>query len=241
LLKYGTIYEIEKGHMLRNHLRWLVPVFLMAIITPLTPWLDGAIEHYFYVGQPGLGGHFSENYFYKFFFDFAVFPAQIVAVIATFLLVIGFLSKKYKHWRSPALLLILTMVIGAGIIVHVLLKDQWGRPRPKQTVEFGGEQAFRPYYSPNFFDQPEPSKSFPCGHCTMGFYFFSLAIVGERLKNKTLIYISYFTAISLGSLLGLARMAQGGHYLSDVLWTALIMWLITLIFDWLLYHDEKVS
>ena len=72
------------------------------------------------------------------------------------------------------------MVVGAGFIVHTALKDHWGRPRPKQIIAFGGEQTFRPFYSPNFFHQPEPSKSFPCGHCTMGFYFFAVAFALRR-------------------------------------------------------------
>ena len=127
----------------------------------------------------------------------------------------------------------------AGFIRHTAFKDHWGRPRPKQVVEFGGHQQFRPYYSPNFFNQPEPSRSFPCGHCTMGYYFFAVAFVLRRMGSKIWEVVSYIFALLLGSALGLARMAQGGHSLSDVLWTALIMWLVAGAFDWLAYSVRE--
>ena len=51
------------------------------------------------------------------------------------------------------------MAIGVGLFTHILLKDHWGRPRPKQVTQFGGTQEFHPFYKPNFFDQPQPSRA----------------------------------------------------------------------------------
>jgi lipid A 4'-phosphatase len=221
----------------KKNFYWILPILLMAVITPFTPWLDLSIERYFY--NPGQ--HFSSNSFYDFMFEFAVIPAEIVGILAFLILCASYVKASFKKWRSPALVMVLTMVLGAGFICHTLLKDHWGRPRPKQTIEFGGMQPFRPYYKPNFFHQPEPSKSFPCGHCTMGFYFFALALVALRLgKPRAYLYLMIFSLI-FGFAFGLARMAQGGHYLSDVLMTAVIMWLTAYLSDWLIYktpiHD----
>ena len=133
--------------------------------------------------------------------------------------------------RTHALALVLTIILGAGFITHTLLKDHWGRPRPKQVTEFGGSQPFRPFYSPNFFHQPHPSKSFPCGHCTMGFYFFALALVLKRLGYRKGYYFTFAFALVFGITLGISRMAQGGHFLSDVLAAGLIMWITAYLCD----------
>ena len=60
----------------------------------------------------------------------------------------------------------------------------------------------------------------------MGFYFFAVAIVCHRLGWKKMAYASFGFAIALGTVLGITRMAQGGHFFSDILVSALIMWLV---------------
>ena len=132
--------------------------------------------------------------------------------------------SSWKRLSAPTLVMALTLLIGSGIIVHVILKDHWGRPRPKQIVQFGGQQQYRPYYLPDLFTKKEPSKSFPCGHCSTGFYFFCLAFIGWKEKMPYLLWGGLFFALLLGGLLSVARIAQGGHFFSDVLVSALIMW-----------------
>ena len=50
-------------------------------------------------------------------------------------------------WRSPgvpgraAVFLVLSLLLGPGLLVNVILKDNWGRPRPGSVVEFGGTQS----------------------------------------------------------------------------------------------------
>jgi lipid A 4'-phosphatase len=198
---------------------WLYPLLAFALITPFTPFLDLTLARHFYKE-----GHFSTDAFYLFLFNYGILPAQLLFIGALCIWIGSYIFSKLKQWRWEALALILTLVIGSGLITHVIFKDHWGRPRPKQVIEFGGIQHFRPYFEPNFFHQVEPSKSFPSGHCTMGFYFFSLALIGRRLKNRPLFWISITLAAVLGILLSWARLAQGGHFLSDTLASAVIMW-----------------
>lgn len=223
--------------MLKTWNKWLTPLIFIAIIAPFTPYLDLALERYFYKG--GVDHSFSNNLFYQFFYDYMVIPAEIIGLLAGFFYILSFVSPYWKRWRTEFLYLLLVMVLGAGLIVHTALKDNWGRPRPRQVIEFGGNQPFRPFYKPNFFHQPEPSKSFTCGHCTMGFYFFAFTILGLRYNYKMLFYGSLFLALTLGFLLGLARMAQGAHFFSDVLLSALVMWEISILLDWLLLPENE--
>lgn len=218
----------------RRNYAWFLPIFVVALITPFTPWLDLSLSHHFYQGH----GKFTENSFTYFWYNYGVLLAQILGLLSALIYLLSFVIKKLRPLRRPALVLILTMAIGAGFIVHTILKDHWGRPRPKQVIEFGGTQEYRPLWKPNFFLQPEPSKSFPCGHCTMGFYFFALIIVGKRLQKDYLIWLGILLSAVFGIALSYTRIAQGGHFFSDTLFTALVLWLTAYFCDQFV-HLEK--
>lgn len=212
---------------------WLLPILFFTLLTPFTPSLDLMTSRFFYEPMHS----FSSQPFYSLLYKYGLLPAQIMFALSAILLFFASFFKKWKKWHSPALVLVLSLLIGSGLIVHELFKEHWGRPRPKQVIEFGGEQPFRPYYYPNFHP-PEPSKSFSCGHCTMGFYFFALALVARRLQYRKTFWTALLLALALGISLSLARIAQGGHFLSDTLASALVMWLTAYACDRLVYQGE---
>lgn len=215
---------------LKNNTLWLIPLLFLVIITPFTPYLDVEISRYFYeLGMPG--AHFINNPFFTFVYWYGTIPGFVLAGGAIIVFIASFYKPAWKKWQKASLTIILTLIIGAGLFVHAILKDHWGRPRPKQVVQFGGKNSFRPYYTPNFDKQHEVMKSFSCGHCSMGFLFFSLALAGRRQQNKKVYYIGMFLAFFLGGLLSITRIAQGGHFLSDTIVTALIMWWTALLCD----------
>lgn len=218
---------------------WVLPLIVVLLLTPFFSHLDLAITGFFYsIGNDPVE-HFVSHPILDYLYLYGPYPAQMTAGIASLILVLSYIRKSLTKWRAPALTLILTLSMGAGFITHLALKDQWGRPRPKQVKEFGGSQNFRPFYQPNFFKQPMPSRSFPCGHCTTGFFFFALALIGKRMKNNTLKRIGFTLAWSLGIALSVARIAQGGHFFSDTVFSAAIMWYTALIMDWLVYSNEN--
>jgi len=214
--------------------RWVLPLLLLILLAPFSAALDLRVSSAFFHD-----GHFYSNSLVHFIYNYGPIPADIVFGLAVIGLIFSF--GKWKKWRTPSLLLVLTLALGAGFVAHVIFKDHWGRPRPKQIVEFGGKQEFRPFYSPNFFAQPEPSKSFPCGHCTMGFYFFAVALVGKRIGSRPLYIVGWAAAIALGTILSLTRIAQGGHFLSDTIFSAIIMWYTALCCDWMLFDERTIS
>lgn len=224
------------GKLCKNpFLLWWTPLILLGLITPFTLWLDLTISQNFFKDA------FQGNAFFDFLYIWGILPGWIMVGGALAVLISSYQMPEWKVYRRAAAILVLSLAIGSGLIVHLIFKDNWGRPRPKQTIEFGGHQAFRPYYEPNIFHQPEPSKSFPCGHCTMGFYFFALALIGRCERSRKLYMTGMIMAWGLGLLLGLARIAQGGHYFSDVLVSALIMWYTPLVLTTLLYREPKQS
>lgn len=222
-------------YFISQNRRWLYPLLLFGLLTPWLSELDIALERLFYTSGAIPDERFVDNFFVRFIFDYGPWPGLAISIGAVIFLVFSWYFDWQKKWRAACVAIALTMAVGSGLIVHLILKDNWGRPRPKQVTLFGGQQEFRPFYKPNFFHQPEPSKSFPCGHCTTGFFFFVLALVGEREKMGWLKYTGYSLAIILGVLLAIGRMIQGGHFLSDTLAGALIMWWIALAAIWVAY------
>lgn len=219
---------------------WIYPALFVLLLAPFTPWIDLSIARYFYSSSNDPVEHFLKDPVLDAFYDYGTIPANLTALISILLLIGSYFFKRLKNFKNPCLVLLLTYAMGAGLIVNGLLKEYWGRPRPKQVEEFGGTQKFLPFYQPNFFQQPQPSKSFPCGHCATGFYFFALALVGKRLQQPFLWKLGIGLALVLGIALSLTRMMQGGHFFSDTLLSALIMWYTSLAIDWLVYSGEPL-
>lgn len=233
----GTMVPMKKLQIFLNtHYRWIFPILLIAVMAPAFNYIDLSVaQTYYEIGLRG-GQDFTDYAFFRFLYRFGPWPGLFVFFLSIPVLAGSFFITRLKRYRRPALCLFFTMAIGSGLFVHAVFKDHWGRPRPKQVIEFGGHQQFRPFYKPNFFHQPEPSKSFPCGHCSTGFYFFSLALILRRIGEHRYSVLVFFATLFLGGVIGWARMAQGGHFFSDVVMAGLIMWLSALLCDWYFYR-----
>ena len=52
--------------------------------------------------------------------------------------------------RDPGLFFALMLAIGPGVIVNGVFKPFWGRPRPHDTIPFGGERDFLPVFQKGY-------------------------------------------------------------------------------------------
>lgn len=206
----------------------LIPLICFLVLTPWLSRLDLEVSRLFFQGRA-----FLSNSFLDAIFHYAIFPAWGVVLPACLLLIISFFQPAWQKWQRAAAACILTLAIGSGLIIHAVFKENWGRPRPKQIVEFGGTESFSPFYQPRF-SSSLPAKSFPAGHPSMGFYFFILIWLGRFYGSPKLVWMGWGISLCLGILLGVGRIAQGGHFLSDVLVSALIMWWSSLFCCWIL-------
>lgn len=121
-------------------------------------------------------------------------------------------------------------------MVNAVFKEYWGRPRPNQVTVFGGEFA---YEAPLTMDPSSPGEAFPSGHASMGFYFFALYFI-FRGRKKRLTAWAFILTLIYGFGLGLVRMAQGGHFVSDVLWSGGFVYLSCALLYYLLKMDRLV-
>ncbi|HEX3532181.1 MAG TPA: phosphatase PAP2 family protein [Thermoanaerobaculia bacterium] len=119
--------------------------------------------------------------------------------------------------RRHGIFLLLSVVLGPGLLVNAVFKDHWHRPRPRDIVQFGGPLHYRPAPLPG----GEGGASFPCGHCSVGFLYAAGWWVWKR-SRPAWAWTSLVAGLAAGFALGLGRMAAGGHFLSDVVWSALL-------------------
>ncbi len=159
---------------------------------------------------------------WKFFYDYGVAPALILAISSFSLLMLG-IKHPLRKFRKLALYILSCLALGPGLITNGLLKAYWGRPRPKQIEDFGGQYVYEPLLT---IDLSSTGKSFPCGHATMGFFFFSLALA-LRHSHKSLSNVLVGLSLAFGLLIGYARLVQGGHFPSDTLWAAGVCWWVS--------------
>lgn len=150
-----------------------------------------------------------------FIYKYGVYPGLLLSAAAAAVLGLGFTYEKLLKYRKPAALIVLTMLLGLAIMINVVLKNYTGRPRPREIKEFGGVMPYRHVFE---FGMPGTGYSFPCGHCSTGFLFAALYFA-YRKKNKLLAGSALWGGIAWGTVIGAVRMAQGAHFLSDVLWS----------------------
>jgi lipid A 4'-phosphatase len=122
-------------------------------------------------------------------------------------------------WRRTAIGGLMVAALSSGLIVELGLKDHVGRPRPVQTDVFGGDMPFYPAFTMG--PTPEKHRSFISGHAATGF---SLMIVG-LFASPTWRRRWFVIGLSAGAVVGLGRIMQGGHYLSDVVFSFYAVWL----------------
>jgi lipid A 4'-phosphatase len=131
-------------------------------------------------------------------------------------------------WRQGVYVL-LVLALGPGLAVNAVLKDHWGRARPSQVTEFGGTQAFTP--APVPANACDKNCSFVSGHAAVGFGLIAFAFLARDRRRRTALRAG---AIAAGTLIGLARMAQGAHFLSDVVFAGLVVGGIAWLLAWAL-------
>jgi membrane-associated PAP2 superfamily phosphatase len=154
----------------------------------------------------------------------------LIAGLAAFALS---LTPQRRHWRRAATLVLLSVVIGPGLIGNAVLKDHWQHPRPRDLAELGGSM----HYVPSPLVGKEGGASFPCGHCTVGFLY-GLGWWIFRRRRPRWAAASLIAGLTVGALLGAGRMAAGAHFLSDVIWSALLAYGVTHL---LYYHVLRLD
>lgn len=218
------------SHQNSKIIKWFSPLLFLLLIAPFSEKIDLSISNFFYESSG-----FSKHLFHRFIFHGAVMPAFILGGAAAIIFLLSYIIPRYHHLRLPSFFVGFVLGLGPGVIAQCVLKGFLARPRPVQTIHFGGIHHYTPFFSPTF-SFPNTLKSLPSGHSTMGFYFLCLVILGQRLKSSTIKTWGIYLTIILGFLLSLSRIAQGAHFFTDVCASFCLLWYVSLISDWFVFE-----
>ncbi len=169
-------------------------------------------------------------------YNYGELPGLLLCGAALVAFIASWLGAAPKRWRKPCLVIILSVVIGPGLLVNGILKPYWGRSRPVDLVEFGGNKPYQDVWTKSCCG----GRSFPCGHCAIGFSLSS--IVALTPYHPVVGSLGLVFGLVYGSILSVARLAQGGHFLSDVLWSFVVVYaVIAILYYWFFppYEDGR--
>ncbi len=190
---------------------WAIAVTaLMSAVALIFPATDLVVSAYFYV--PGRGFPASN--------ETAMLALRSAGRILPGLAIAGVvLLAIYRLVRQAPLsfvsdralaFLALCFSVAPGLIVNLLLKSHWGRPRPLATQDFGGPMPFTPAWS--WWGGCPSNCSFASGEASTAMMLMAFVFVAPS-RYRTLIasVVLVWTAI-----ISLNRVAFGAHYISDV-------------------------
>ncbi|NWG87385.1 MAG: phosphatase PAP2 family protein [Hydrogenophilaceae bacterium] len=194
----------------------------------LAPELDLWASGLFYRAGEGFFLYAALDPFHK---SVPLLSQTIVGTLVAALLIASLVSASWPL-RKGLIYLLLVAAIGPGLLVNTLFKDNWGRARPVQVENFGGDKAFSPAWVPS--GQCRSNCAFACGDSSVGFFLLAPAFILARQRRTWLA-----AGFAAGGLLGLMRLAQGGHFLSDVVFSFYIVYFAAWLLHRLMYGDSS--
>ena len=111
-----------------------------------------------------------------------------------------------------------SLMFNVLIVINLLLKGFWGRARPNDITELGGNENFTAWFQ--ISNACESNCSFVSGDASIGFSLIGLYFITNNKKF-------FWLALASGLGLGAVRILEGGHFLSDVIISGFLIFVLT--------------
>lgn len=132
-----------------------------------------------------------------------------------------------------ALFLIVSLVLGPGVLTNGLLKEHSARMRPEDVTQFGGSERFTPWWDPR---GPCTSNcSFIAGEPSGAFW----TLAPAALMPPQWRPLAYGAALLFGAAMALLRMASGAHFFTDVVFAGVLTFLVVWTLHGLIYRWRR--
>lgn len=169
----------------------------------------------------------------KLFRTYSTLPAAILALFSLIAMFWPALWRKRPTLYQTAAVMVLTSVLGVGLVNQIVIKQLADRPRPHEVLLASPQNTLNPA-SDGF-----RGNSMPSGHAAMGFVlaapFFPL-----RRTHRKLAITFLGTGLTMGFIIGLSRMALGAHFATDVLIAAAIALSTASLFTLLMQKIRRI-
>lgn len=142
--------------------------------------------------------------------------AQLAALACIGLCVASWRRPAWRRHRLQSTILVVALLTGPGLVVETVLKDHWGRARPRDVIEFGGTHPYTPPWT--IADACARNCSFVSGHVAGGF-----APVATWFVMRS--PVGLVVGLAAGTLMAWMRIAVGAHFFSDAVFAAWVDWM----------------
>lgn len=218
---------------IKQNADWLSGLFFVVLFV-LFPSLDIVVSEWFYDADNQQWSYRHHPINASIYALFRYLPHVLIPLM---LIIIGLTFVKQgirASDRKPWLFLLLTLLIGPGLIIHEGFKKGFDRPRPKQVEIFNGDYQFISAFSVSQ-DCDKKCKSFVSGHAAMGFFFMAFAWIFRRRSWL-------WWGIFIGVISSAVRITQGGHFISDCIFAGYVCYFTARLMSyWLLGHSRILS
>lgn len=199
----------------------LVATIVAAMVFSAFPGLDLWASGLFF--RPDEGFYLKDSWWAVAVYESIPVIAVTVGTGSLVLLIANVVRKRQAGPFSNRFLLFVlaALAIGPGLVVNAGFKDHWGRARPRDVTEFYGPRQFTPALQPT--DQCDRNCSFVAGHPSVIFWLATLGFAVASRRRRNLVFAA---AAGLGLFAGFGRIVQGGHFLSDVVFSGIAVFAV---------------
>lgn len=208
---------VNENNFILSFFIFFICIFLVTIGSSIDIYISNLFYH-------------EKNFLIQGFHFISIFTRKIfLSLLVIYIFIIPFISKyrpvqiiyfNYGFGLKEILFLWLANMFNLIVVVNLLLKNIWGRARPNDISNFGGNEVFTAWY--NISDACQTNCSFVSGDASVGFSLITLYLITK--KNNF-----FWASLLFGFYLGVIRILEGGHFLSDVLLSGFIIFSLSLI------------
>ncbi len=217
-------YSLSKIEFNSNSRLYYFVIFLISnsLFFTVGPSIDLYISSLFYYGN-------SQFYIQSFDYLSIIFREVLLPILLIYILILPILNRyinikkiffNYNFSLREICLIWFSQIFTLLLFVNLILKNLWGRARPGDVFEFNGTELFTNWFE--YSTACNTNCSFVSGDASVGF-----SIIILYLITKKIVFVNL--SIVFGSLLGIVRIMEGGHFLSDIIFAGLIIILLNLI------------
>lgn len=212
---------------------WVV----LGIVFKAHPEWDIAFSHLFYTNGTGFLIN-DKNLFGNVIYRGVHYATAVLIAFYVIYLVIAYVKKKETFLgisRKTILYMAIVLALGPGLVVNFVLKEHIGRARPANVEYFESEKAIHtPAFT--FSNQCKSNCSFVSGHASFGYYWVVLGFIAATATARCK---GIAFGVFMGVGIGLVRIMQGRHFLSDVIFAFFFVYAVAAIVHYFMYVRTK--
>lgn len=208
-----------------RHLRAPLLLFLPLAVLLTSTTLDTSIAHALYFDEVqsrwiGAASWWTNQLIHR---DGA-WLMRSVAALALGLWIAAWVQPRLHQLRRPALYFFVSIVLSVGLVG--LLKTLTNVDCPRDLTEFGGPFPFIHLFE----HRPEGlrhARCFPAAHASSGYALLALYFL-LRERSRIAARFGLAAGLSMGLVFGIAQQSRGAHFVSHDVWSAMIVWTVSL-------------